>query len=270
MVAESDENKLLLSRLGHYVAGVGGEAGTFELYGDVVNGEGVVEFLADGDEDGFAFVHVHIGDAGVAAQCVVIAAEGPDVDVVNFLNAGNGEDGARDFFDLDALRAAFEKNVRGSAQDADAGPQNEKADGEAEDRVNPSEASVVNGDGAADDSDVRERVAEIVDKDAAEVEVFVAAHDGERDAAVDGERGEGGPDHPALDDGDGSAEALNSFVAEPRGEENEENSVCEGGERAGAMVAVGFVGVGGTLRPAHGDPGDAERGDIGKIVDGVV
>ena len=35
MVAESVENKLLLSRLGHYVAGVGGEAGTFELFGKV-------------------------------------------------------------------------------------------------------------------------------------------------------------------------------------------------------------------------------------------
>src|SRR5215475_2647256 len=83
----------------HDVAGMGGEAGAFELDGDVVDGEGVVEFLANGDENGFAFVHVHIGYAGVAAHGVVIPAERPDVDVVNFLHTGDGEDGARDFFD---------------------------------------------------------------------------------------------------------------------------------------------------------------------------
>ena len=158
----------------------------------------------------------------------------------------------------------------GSAQNADTGPQNEKADGKTEDRVNPTEAGVMNGDGSGDDGDVGQRVAEIVNEDAAKVEVFVAAHDGERDAAVDGERGEGGPDHPAFDDGDGRAEAFNGFVAEPEGEKNEKHGVGEGGERAGAVVAVGFLGVGGALRPVHSDPGDAEGGDIGKVVDGVV
>ena len=69
---------------------MGGEAGAFELDSDVVNGEGIVEFLANGGEDGFALVHVHIGNASVAAHSVVIAAEGPDVDVVNFVNAGDG------------------------------------------------------------------------------------------------------------------------------------------------------------------------------------
>src|SRR3989442_1323133 len=58
--------RLFLGGGGHDVAGLGGEAGAFELDGDVVDGEGVVEFLADGGEDGFAFVHAHIGDAGVA------------------------------------------------------------------------------------------------------------------------------------------------------------------------------------------------------------
>src|SRR5882724_508816 len=36
------------------------------------------------------------------------------------------------------------------------------------------------------------------------------------------------------------------------------------------MVAVGFLGVRGALGPAHGQPGDAEGGDVGKIVDRVV
>ncbi len=83
---------------------MGGKAGAFELNGDVINGEAVVEFLADGDENKFAFVHVHIGNARVATERVVIAAERPDVDVVNFLDARNGENGAGDFFHLQILR----------------------------------------------------------------------------------------------------------------------------------------------------------------------
>src|SRR5260221_13358259 len=90
MSKPSGRNRLLLGRFGHDVDGLGGEAGAFELDGYVVDGERVVELLADGGENGFAFVHVHVGDAGVAAHGVVIAAEGPDVDVVNFVDAGDG------------------------------------------------------------------------------------------------------------------------------------------------------------------------------------
>ena len=70
-----------------------------------------MELLADGGEDGLAFVHVHIGDASVAAHGVVVAAQGPDVDVVNFVYTGDCEDGAGNFLDLEILRAAFEQDV---------------------------------------------------------------------------------------------------------------------------------------------------------------
>jgi len=114
--------RLFLGGGGHDVAGLGGEAGAFELDGDVVDGERVVEFLANGGEDGFTFVHVHVGNASVAAHGVVIAAEGPDMNVVNFVDAGNGEDGTSDFFNLQVLRTAFEEDVGGVTQNADAGP----------------------------------------------------------------------------------------------------------------------------------------------------
>ncbi len=66
-----------------------------------------------------------------------------------------------------------------------------------------------------------------MNQDGAQIQVFVAAHDGERDAAVHGERGERSPDHPALDDLNGSAETLDGFVAEPSGEKHEKDGVGE-------------------------------------------
>ena len=36
------------------------------------------------------------------------------------------------------------------------------------------------------------------------------------------------------------------------------------------MIAVGFLAVGGAFGPAHGEIGDAERGNVGKVMDGVI
>src|SRR6516162_4850393 len=36
------------------------------------------------------------------------------------------------------------------------------------------------------------------------------------------------------------------------------------------MISIGFFAVGGTLRPAHRQVGDAQSGNVGKVMDGVV
>lgn len=227
-------------------------------------------YFLDGGEDAFAAVEMHVRDARVQAEGVVTAAERPDVEIVNFLDALDGEDGAGDLFDLQFAGTALEEDVGGFAENADAGPEDEKADGEAEERIDPGEVRGVDDDRAGDDGDVGEGIAEVMDQDAAEIEVAAATDESEGDAAVDGEGGEGGPDHPGFDNLHGRAEALDGFVAEPEGEKDEEKGVGEGGQDAGAMIAVGFFGVGGAVGPAHGQPRDAEGGNVGEVVDGVV
>ncbi len=109
-----------------------------------------------------------------------------------------------------------------------------------------------------------------MNQNTAQIEIIAAAHKRQSDAAVDGECGERSPDHPAFNDVDGSAEAFERFVAEPQREKDQDERVGERGKRAGAVVAVGFFGVGGAFGPAHGEPGNAKGGNVGKIVDGVV
>src|SRR5713101_8257930 len=161
---------------------------------------------------------MHVWDARVETEGIVTAAEGPEVNVMDFLHAFDGEDGASDFFQAEFTRTTFEKDVRGFAQDADAGPQHEQSDGEAEERINPSRAGDVNDDRAGDDGDVRKGVTEVVNQDAAQIEIAAAADERESDAAVYGEGGDGGPDHPALADGHGRAETFDGFIAEPERE----------------------------------------------------
>jgi len=227
-------------------------------------------FGLDLGENALALVHVHVGNAGVQAESVVIAAERPDVNVVNFVDAVDGEHSARYIFHAAVLRSTFQEHVRGFAQDADAGPQHQDADGETQERVNPAQTGGADHQRADDNGDVGEGVAEIVYQNAAQVQVAASAHQSESDSTVYGQRGERRPDHPAFDDDDGRAKTFKGFVAEPQGKKHEDDGVGEGGESSGAMIAVGFFGVGGTLGPAHGEIGNADGGNVGEIVDGVV
>ena len=54
--------------------------------------------LFDRDEQAFAFVQMHVGDAGVEAEGIVPATEGPEVNVVDFLDAFDSEEGTSNGF----------------------------------------------------------------------------------------------------------------------------------------------------------------------------
>src|SRR5260370_10499122 len=102
------------------------------------------------------------------------------------------------------------------------------------------------------------------------MEVAPPTEKSEGDAAIDGESGDGGPDHPALDHGHGGAEAFESFVPEPERKQDEDEGVGERSERAGAVIAVGLFAIGRPFCPAHREIGNAGRGAVGEIVNRVV
>src|SRR5580693_6421887 len=131
-------------------------------------------------------------------------------------------------------------------------------------------AGGMNDDRAGDDGDIREGIAEIVNQDAAEIEVLAAADKSQRDTAIDGQRRNGSPDHPAFDDIHWSAETLDSFITKPKRKQDENKSVGVCGKRAGAVIPVGFFVIGGAFGPAHGEIGNAEGGNVGEIVNRVV
>ena len=84
------------------------------------------------------------------------------------------------------------------AEDADAGPEDEQTDGEAEKGINPTSPRGVDDKGADDDGDIRKSVAEIVNDDAAEIQIAASSDESESNSAIHGKRGDGGPDHPAF------------------------------------------------------------------------
>lgn len=249
---------------------MGGQACPFELDCGVSDVEIARGFLFYSGQELLAFIKVHVGDSGVETKGMVIAAERPDMHVVHFLNPCNRQDGPGHFFDADFARTAFKENVGRLAQDADAGPQNQKANGQAEQRVDPVETGEMNEDGASNDGDVGKSVAEIVDQDAAHVEIAARFDQGQGNAAVDSQGGDGGPDHPAFNDRNRRAEALDGFIAEPGGKQYQHKRIGVGGQGTSAVIAKRFFFVRGALGPAHGQVGKPDSRHVRKIVHGVI
>lgn len=142
------------------------------------DGELGSELSFDRGEDFLTLVHVHVGNARVTAQRIVIAAERPDVDVVNFGDVFDGKNDTRDFFNASFARTPFEKDVSGFPENSDRGVEDENSDGETQERVDPMRAGEMHDDGADDNGDIGEGIAEIVNEDAAKIEVGVAADQG--------------------------------------------------------------------------------------------
>jgi len=86
----SSKALLFLSGFGHDVTGLRGQAGAFELDGGVFDMKLPCSNFFNGGEKAFAFVHVHVGNARVKTERIVTAAQGPDMDVVNLLDAFHG------------------------------------------------------------------------------------------------------------------------------------------------------------------------------------
>ncbi len=76
--------------LGHDIAGGGGKSGALELNGGVRDAELRCGFLLDGGQYALAFVQVHVRNAGMKTESIMIAAEAPDMEIVDFVNAFDG------------------------------------------------------------------------------------------------------------------------------------------------------------------------------------
>jgi hypothetical protein len=251
------------------VDGVLGKAGALELDGGVGDMEIGVEAFADGAQYFFTFVHMHVGDADVAGESDQIGADGPDVDVMNFLHSGNAQDGTRHFFQVNALGEAFEQNIAGFAEQAVGGIEDQGGDEYTDGWIEPLRAGHMDGHGSHQNSDVGKRVAQIVQEQAAEIDVAAAANQGQGDAAVDGQGQERDPYHPAFVNGDRMAEALEGLIEKSEGHQDQEDGIGERGQNAGALVAVGTFMIGGTRGPIQREPRDKHRGNVRKIVQGV-
>ncbi len=139
-------------------------------------------------------------------------------------------------------------------------------------RVQPLEAACAppNDERSHQNGDVRERITQIVNPNRAHVQVAAPARHRQRDAAVYGQRKQRDPQHQAglhLPP-DGRRRMTDSPISTSAASVKDDG-VHERGENSRAMIAECFLRCGRAQRPAYGQPGDDQRGDVGEIVNRV-
>jgi hypothetical protein len=254
---------------GHEVAGFGWEAGSFELDCAVGDFEFALEAVVYLRQNFFALFQVHVGDANVAGKGLEIGAESPDVDVVNFLDAFDAQNRAGYFFELHAAGQTFEQDVGALAQDAVAGPQDHRADGEADGGIDPVRARPVNRQRPGKNGHAGKSVACGVDDDRAQVQIVAALRQRQSDPAIHNQGEQRDPQHHSHVHRDRISQARIGFVEDVEGDDSEEQRIHERRQNSRAMIAVGFFARGRTLRQAHREPGNYERGNVGEVVDRI-
>src|SRR5271165_738386 len=106
----------------------------------------------------------------MAGEGAALRADAPAVEIVHVVDAFDGTDGVRDQLELNAPGGAFEQNIKALAHDAEARPENERADPERERGIDPVIACSENCPASGDHGGSGERVAHFMQESAANVD----------------------------------------------------------------------------------------------------
>ena len=167
--------------------GVGGSAGHFfngdyaavgfraayvlELDGGVADVVVVLEQVVEVEQDAGALGGGNVGDGDVAGEGAGLGAEVPYVEVVDVEDAFDGFHSGADYWERNAAWSAFKKDVERLADDADAGPEDERGDEQGEDGVDPVLSGEEDARAAGDDRGGGKRVSCHVQEGRAHVDV---------------------------------------------------------------------------------------------------
>ena len=192
------------------------------------------------------------------------------MEVVHAVHAVDAGDGAGDGVGIDAGRRPFEQEVDRLAQHAPTTPENERGDAEGDDGVPVARAGETNEQRGSDDAGGRDGVAEHVQHGAADVDVVPPRFaQPQRDRAVEHERHGRGDEHGAAIDRLRRAQARNRLPEDVDRQRDERAGIDEGGEHAGAVIAVRLDGGGRPPLQPEGDEGEQQRERVGEVVDRV-
>src|ERR1700683_1859715 len=239
-----------------------------ELQGGVVDAEALAQDDIEAVEDEVALGGRDVGDDDVAGESVGVGAEAPDMQVVDVFDAVDGGEGSANLDEGDAAGRAFEEDVEGFAHDGDRRPENERGNGQGERGIDPGAAGEQDNEAPDDDCGGGQRVTQHVDEDAADVDVVADAPEHGGDEAVHEHAGGGPEHHDAGLHGRGVTDAVDSFVSDPAGDDDERERIKEGGKDAGALVAEGLLVSSGTRLKPDGDEGEHDGEGVGGVVAG--
>ena len=211
-----------------------------ELDRRVVNAEIAQESLLHVAQDALADRGRNVLDRNVAGQSMGFRSDAPDVEIVNVVHSRDRADRQFDLLQLHAARRAFEQDVESLADDAESRPQDEHADPDRKNRVDPVIAREQDGPAARDDRGSRERIADFVQQGAADVHVSTRTIEQKRDGPVHNHACRGDPHHHTGVDMLGVLQSLEGLVENKERDADQRGGIEQGNQHPSAMVAIGF------------------------------
>jgi len=239
-----------------------------ELDGGVAYVVVVLEQVVEVEQDAGALGGGNVGDGDVAGEGAGLGAEVPYMEIVDIKDAFDGFHSGADYWERNAAWSAFKKDVERLANDADAGPEDERGDEQREDGVDPVLAGEKDGCASGDNGGGGEGVAGHVQEGGAHVDVAGHAPKQSGDDAVHQDSGGRHDHHEARLDDDGDRETVEGFDRDPDGDDDECGCVDEGGKHAGALIAEGLGMAGGAGLEIHCGEAQAKGEEVGDIVAG--
>src|ERR1700677_1216969 len=144
-----------------------------------------------------------------------LRTQAPDVEIVDIEDAGDRLHRDADFAELKIAGCAFEQDVERLADDADGTPEDHAGDEDGENGVDPHHAGKQDCGASGDDCGGRKRVAQHVQKDAADIHVSGEARKQGGYRAVHQDTGRGDVHHQLRLNGDRSADAMDGGDGDP-------------------------------------------------------
>ena len=186
--------------------------------------------------------------------------------VVDVDHAFDGLHAGANLGERNAARRAFEKNIQCLANDAEAGPEDERGDEQREGGIDPVVAGEQNARAAGNDRRGRKRVAGHVQKSRAQIHVAGHAPQQSRNHAIH-YYARGSHDHhqPRLDR-NRRIEPVDGFDGYPDGNGYQRSRVDECGQHAGPLIAEGLRWVGGAGLIVDRNKAEQQGQKIGEVV----
>src|SRR5579859_3002690 len=215
--------------------------------------------LANGGQNSLALLHVHVRNPHVAGDGLQVCANGPNVDVVDFLNIVDTKYRLCHAIQLQISRQTLQQDMTALTQNSQGAPQDHQPYGHPNRRVHPARARPTNRQGTRKNRDVRQRIAKIVNQDAAQVQIFSPANQSQSDSAIDAQREHSDPEHQRGANFDRPRQTLIRFKQNVNGYQDQQNRIDEGSKNSRAMISVGFFFGGRPFGQSNRDPRNKDR-----------
>ncbi len=240
-----------------------------ELYRGVMYSEFTSQYFVDLVADSLTIRSGHIQNVDVAGKGVGMRTQAPDVYVVDFADSLHAQHCGGHALQAHAFGQTFKQDVGRVNDDIDRRPEDKPRNQESQGGIDDGIPRSADQHRAGNDCHVGKRVAQVVDKHGAQIQIAALTGQSPGDSAVHHQRNEAHHQHRTGSHRFRVHDALVALNAQVNRHRHQQQGVDERDQNARALITERLVTVGRPPLKIEGDPGKDQRGDIRQVVPAI-